>query len=256
MDTQINSMPSGDGKPTAMTSLEIADLVGKRHDNVKRTIDTLVTRAAIQLPQSEEVRNHLGQTIDVYLVGERDSYVVVAQLSPEFTARLVDYWQMHRLMVPQLPTTAEAFANAFRLLADSERRQAQQAAEMKYVSSRIDIIEQQAPLKAKPQNAETRSEVRIRMNRLYGLSGPIVDTVLDHEAYGLRPFGMVKNSHEDAQGSSYGVYWIRDISFLFKRFASECKPHSETMVRHVIIARPFKLKPPVITGMITAGRKS
>lgn len=28
-----------------------------------------------------------------YLVGKRDSYVVVAQLSPEFTARLVDRWQ-------------------------------------------------------------------------------------------------------------------------------------------------------------------
>ena len=256
MDALINSMPPGSGKPETMTSLEIAEVVNSRHDKVKQSIERLADRGAIQLPPMGEVKNHLGQSVQVYTVGERDSYVVVAQLSPEFTARLVDYWQMHRVMVPQLPTTAEAFANAFRLLADSERRQAQQAAEMKYVSSRIDIIEQQAPLKAKPQNAETRSEVRVRMNRLYGLSGPIVDTVLDHDAYGLRPFGMVKNSHEDARGSSYGVYWIRDISFLFKRFASECKPHSETMVRHVIIARPFKLSPPTKVGMITDGRKS
>jgi phage regulator Rha-like protein len=29
----------------------------------------------------------------VYVVNKRDSYVVVAQLSPEFTARLVDRWQ-------------------------------------------------------------------------------------------------------------------------------------------------------------------
>lgn len=79
------------------------------------------------------------------------------------------------------------------------------------------------------------------MNRVHGLSEVIVDTVLDHPGYGIRPFAMVKNSHEDAQGSSYGVYWIRDISALFKRFASECTPHSPTMVRHPIISRPFKL---------------
>ncbi|WP_223538763.1 Rha family transcriptional regulator [Pseudomonas sp. BF-R-12] len=76
-----------------MSSIEISDLVGKRHDNVKRTIETLVERKTIQLPQFEEVKNHLGQTVEQYQVGKRDSFVVVAQLSPEFTAALVDRWQ-------------------------------------------------------------------------------------------------------------------------------------------------------------------
>ncbi len=76
-----------------MSSYEIADLTGKRHDNVKRLIQTLVERAVIQLPQVEEVKNHLGQSVAVYQVCKRDSFVVVAQLSPEFTARLVDRWQ-------------------------------------------------------------------------------------------------------------------------------------------------------------------
>ncbi|MBK3438779.1 Rha family transcriptional regulator [Pseudomonas sp. MF7448] len=80
-----------------MSSQEIADLVGKRHDNVKRTIETLADRKTIQLPQIEEVKNHLGQTVEQYLFsgekGKRDSFVVVAQLSPEFTGALVDRWQ-------------------------------------------------------------------------------------------------------------------------------------------------------------------
>ncbi len=76
-----------------MTSLEIAELVEKRHDNVKRTIETLANSGVIELPQFEEVKNHLGQTVSVYLVDKRSSYIVVAQLSPEFTARLVDRWQ-------------------------------------------------------------------------------------------------------------------------------------------------------------------
>lgn len=76
-----------------MTSAEIADLVESRHDKVKQSIERLAKRGVIQLPPMGEVQNHLGQRVSVYSVGKRDSYVIVAQLSPEFTARLVDRWQ-------------------------------------------------------------------------------------------------------------------------------------------------------------------
>lgn len=76
-----------------MTSQDIADLVESRHDKVKQSIERLAARGTIQLPPLGEVKNHLGQSVAVYQVGKRDSYIVVAQLSPEFTARLVDRWQ-------------------------------------------------------------------------------------------------------------------------------------------------------------------
>lgn len=92
----------------SMTSREIAELVGSRHDSVKRTISTLVSSGIIQLPQTVEVKNHLGQTVQELLFvgeqGKRDSIVVVAQLSPEFTARLVDRWQ--ELEAQQAPVVA------------------------------------------------------------------------------------------------------------------------------------------------------
>lgn len=79
-----------------MTSLEIAELVNKRHDNVKRTIETLISRNVITSPQIEE-KPTTGRPTTVYLFegeqGKRDSIIVVAQLCPEFTARLVDRWQ-------------------------------------------------------------------------------------------------------------------------------------------------------------------
>ena len=83
-----------------MTSLEIAELVEKRHDNVKRTIESLVDQQVITLPQIEETSfsNSIGrkQNTTVYVFkgdqGKRDSIIVVAQLCPEFTARLVDRW--------------------------------------------------------------------------------------------------------------------------------------------------------------------
>ena len=78
---------------TSMSSQEIAELVGSRHDKVKQSIERLAERGTIQLPPMGEVRNHLGQSVSVYQVCKRDSFVVVAQLSPEFTAALVDRWQ-------------------------------------------------------------------------------------------------------------------------------------------------------------------
>lgn len=76
-----------------MGSREIAEVVQSRHDKVKQSIERLAKRGVIQLPPMGEVKNHQGQTVFEYQVAKRDSYVVVAQLCPEFTARLVDRWQ-------------------------------------------------------------------------------------------------------------------------------------------------------------------
>lgn len=74
-----------------MSSREIAQVVESRHDNVKRTMESLRARGLIAFTQTEE--KTIGRPAAVYWVGKRDSYVIVAQLSPEFTARLVDRWQ-------------------------------------------------------------------------------------------------------------------------------------------------------------------
>ncbi|MFM0243810.1 phage antirepressor KilAC domain-containing protein [Paraburkholderia sediminicola] len=96
-----------------MSSRDIAELVDARHDSVKRTIERLATDkdgkgAAIQLPPLVEVINGQGQTVTEYRVGKRDSYIIVAQLSPEFTARLVDRWQEleARVSAPANPLAA------------------------------------------------------------------------------------------------------------------------------------------------------
>ena len=80
---------------TTMSSREIADLLDVRHDNVKRTIERLSDKAVVRFTPSEET-SHQGpgsRPVTVYMVNKRDSFVVVAQLSPEFTAALVDRWQ-------------------------------------------------------------------------------------------------------------------------------------------------------------------
>lgn len=80
-----------------MSSREIAKLVESRHDDVKRSIERLAERGVIVRPPmaDEQTADKLGRprSESVYRVNKRDSYIVVAQLSPEFTARLVDRWQ-------------------------------------------------------------------------------------------------------------------------------------------------------------------
>jgi phage regulator Rha-like protein len=102
---------------TAMSSQEIAELVGSRHDKVKQSIDRLADRGAIQLPPLGEVKNHLGQSVTVYQVCKRDSFVVVAQLSPEFTAALVDRWQELEARTAQA-VSMPSYVEALRLYAD------------------------------------------------------------------------------------------------------------------------------------------
>ena len=110
----------------SMTSQQIADLVGSRHDNVKRTILSLNTAGVIQLPQREEVKNDRGQTVVLYRFtgeqGKRDSIVVVAQLSPEFTAALVDRWSELERQVVQQPQIPQSFAEALQLAADQAKQ--------------------------------------------------------------------------------------------------------------------------------------
>jgi phage regulator Rha-like protein len=87
---------TGNG-PVTMSSREIAELVNSRHDKVKQSIERLAERGVIVLPPmgDEHFSDAMGRprSEKVYRIGKRDSYVIVAQLSPEFTARLVDRWQ-------------------------------------------------------------------------------------------------------------------------------------------------------------------
>lgn len=120
-----------------MSSLDIAELVESRHDKVKQSIERLSARGTIQLPPMGEVKNHLGQTVSVYLVGKRDSYVVVAQLSPEFTARLVDRWQEleEKTSIPQ------TLPEALRLAADLAEQKQQLENQLAIAATKVEFAD-------------------------------------------------------------------------------------------------------------------
>lgn len=122
-----------------MSSREIADLVESRHDDVKRSIERLAERSIIQLPPLADVKNHLNQTVSVYLVNKRDSYVVVAQLSPEFTARLVDRWQ--ELEQTQQIPMPQSLPDALRLAADLAEQKQKLTAELAAAAPKVEFVD-------------------------------------------------------------------------------------------------------------------
>lgn len=95
--------------PVTMSSLEISELVKSRHTDVRRSIERLMQKGIITSAPMAFLANinGLGKVVKVkaYLLGKRDSYVVVAQLSPEFTGALVDRWQEleSQVSMPSLP---------------------------------------------------------------------------------------------------------------------------------------------------------
>lgn len=109
----------------SMSSREISDLLNSRHDKVKQSIDRLVQRGTIvQPPVGDEQNNDsLGRarTESVYHLSKRDSFVVVAQLSPEFTARLVDRWQELEDQVDGRFRIPANYAEALQVAADQAK---------------------------------------------------------------------------------------------------------------------------------------
>lgn len=112
---------------TKMTSQQIADLVGSRHDTVKKSIERMIGRGVISKPpMADGIKAANGVATQVYIFsgeqGRLDSIVVVAQLSPEFTAALVKRWdELERGATPaiQIP---QSFAEALQLAADQAKQ--------------------------------------------------------------------------------------------------------------------------------------
>lgn len=120
-----------------MTSLEIADLVQSEHRNVKVSIERLMQKGVIRnTPMTNFERiNNLGfsSKVGVYVFegeqGKRDSIIVVAQLCPEFTARLVDRWaELEKQVAGELITLPNFFDPAEAARAWADQYEAKQVA--------------------------------------------------------------------------------------------------------------------------------
>lgn len=133
------------GSKITMTSLEIAELLGNRHDKLTQSLERLVKRGVIEQPPMGEVVNNQSLSgnnkTKVYLFsgeqGKRDSIILIAQNSPEFTAKIVDRWQELE-QKNQTPAIPQNFADALQLAADQARQLEQQKPAVEFVQKYVE----------------------------------------------------------------------------------------------------------------------
>lgn len=234
--------PFKGGDAVTMSSQEIADLVDSRHDDVKRSIDRLVARGVIsQPPMADGPKAGNGVVVQEYLVCKRDSYVIVAQLCPEFTAALVDRWQELEEKAGRPMTQAEiTAANANHLVA-MERQQREQQVAIERIEQKVEGMERFHVWDHRPSNCLSLTGVKAEMNKRYGLSGAVVDYVLKDWPHLPNPAGMVRNGLKEALGSQYMVWTKTLVTTAFKRFVSECQMETATQASHPYFEGRFRL---------------
>ncbi len=205
-----------------MTSREIAELVESRHDKVKQSIDRLAARGAIGAPPMGEYLDGLGRPAVEYRICKRDSYVIVAQLSPEFTAKLVDRWQEleSKQGEPQfaVPTT---LSGALRLAAEQAETIEAQAAQLEqakpavafvdsYVTSTTGAKGFREVCKLLKANEAKFREFLIDKKIMYRLSGTLTPHAahLDAGRFEVKAGTNGERAFNQARFTPKGVSWI------------------------------------------------
>ena len=121
-----------------MSTKEIADLTGKQHTKVIAVLNDLVSKGvANSATRSEFKSEQNGQVYRSFLINKRDSLVLVARLSPEFTAAIVDRWQelegsQRQFNIPQ------TLGEALQLAADQAKQLELQAPKVAFVDNCVE----------------------------------------------------------------------------------------------------------------------
>ena len=104
-----------------MSSVEIAELTGKRHDNVMRDIKLMLEELGIGLLKFEETSLDVqGKQRKIYALPKRECLILVSGYSIKLRAVIVDRWQELEAQAskPRGPTT---FLEAMELVVATER---------------------------------------------------------------------------------------------------------------------------------------
>ncbi|MCF1334413.1 phage antirepressor KilAC domain-containing protein [Acinetobacter baumannii] len=201
----------------SMTSQEIADLVQARHDNVKTSIERLIASAVIVQPamKDEQTFDALGRsrTTQVYVFegeqGKRDSTIVVAQLSPQFTAKLVDRWiELEQATQIKLPST---YKEALLALVTAEEEKEQLALQVASQQQVIEVIQPKADVYDIISNSENTYTIRVAAKLLKKRPKDLTEWLIDNRwMYGrsastYRPAAQHDRNHLKLVASQYGT---------------------------------------------------
>ena len=205
----------------SISSLEISELVGKRHDNVKRLIYNLMEKGIISEPQVEDGdKSANGVVTKLYVFtgeqGKLDSITVVAQLYPEFTSALVKRWyeleQKEQFYIPQ------TYGDALQLCADQAKQLELQAPKVNF----YDTLADRKTLMTASQIAQKIKMSAVIMNRHLNevdvYNGTVKRSKLFKQWFIDQGLGEMKQTE---LGYSQALFTPKGEQWIFEKFTSE-----------------------------------
>ena len=104
-----------------MSSLEIAELTGKRHDNVMRDIQGMLGELGGVLSFEDTYTNpQNGQSYPIFNLPKREALILVSGYSVLMRAKIIDRWQ--ELEAKQAPQTPLTYIQALERLIETEKQ--------------------------------------------------------------------------------------------------------------------------------------
>jgi putative phage antirepressor ANT len=196
---------------------------------VCKSIETLISKGVIGGYQPKPYTHpQNGQIYYEYFLNKRDTYILVAQFSPEFTAAVIDRWQ--ELENQQNPTALlpQNYLQALEQLVASEKEKQALALENKAMKPKADFVDLYVDIGTTKSLRETAKILNMpekamiaaleRDKALYRQSGNLIP-YSDKQSRGLFTVktGTAEHGHNFTQTrvTSKGIQWIA------QRYASE-----------------------------------
>lgn len=207
-----------------MSSREISALVHSKHGDVKRSAERLNAAGLLTAPLAQFDFEHNGNVYQEYRFNKRDSLVLVARLSPEFTAAVVDRWQEleNKALIPQtLPEALRLAADMAEQNAQLSHKVQQDAPKVAFVNHYVEAggaksLRETAKILNMPEKAMI--DVLLRDKVLFRQSGNLLPHALRQRdglftvKTGTSDFG---HAYTQTRVTPRGVQWIAE------RYASE-----------------------------------
>ncbi|MEG0242642.1 MAG: Rha family transcriptional regulator [Pseudomonas sp.] len=232
------------GDAVTMSSREIAELTGKRHDHVMRDIRNMLSELKITDPKfGGTYLDGSGRSLPCFHLDRELTETLITgysiPLRHKVIRRLHDLEEQAARPMTQAEITA---ANANHLVA-VERQQREQQVALERIETRVANVEQVRYLDSRPAGFESMTTIRERINLRHGIPPWVINAVMRDIPGAPLPFAMVRSNHADDGAQPYAIWPKADITRRFDRFVTECTLVTAERATHPDIQQGrFKLR--------------
>ncbi len=211
------------GDAVTMSSREIAELTGKRHDNVMADIRSMLSELKIDVLTFQGIYlDSMNRQQVEYLLDHEHTDCLLTGYSAAMRMAVIKRWRELEGHAARPMTQAEiTAANANHLVA-VERQQREQQVALERIETRVANVEQVRYLDSRPAGFESMTTIRERISLRHGMPPWVINAVMRDIPGAPLPFAMVRSKHAEDGAQPYPIWPTADITRRFDRFAAEC----------------------------------